>query len=464
MALENLKNSWWFWWRQVFNWWALILPLMVFLPLGFYSGYEVRQPSLVMEATQDLLKRLREVEAFLVKAEIDQPMDIANEAGKLTDTITETKAALEKLSSSSTGLLQSKLDTINRQVEAIQTKVRAQNIKYDSAISQQIGQIRQLEYGLHNKVDASKDTTAIVFDQLRRFLKWIGAISFLTIVAVVLFIVMMSTPKIRSILAKSGSISAFGLTFNFNDLQSVRASIAERETKIESDAAQAYITALRSAGVERLFRQVMQNIEQQFTKLGVTLQSIHHRATLYVPGFVGENLVQATRYSGNWNLKDETVVGRRFSVRYGIIGKAWRLRSCQYNPNVHNENKDLIRDWGFTEAEAIPFQPSSDNSNVPRASLMAFVLTDIGSLPPLGLIYLEAEGANVLHTDNVLTSGPELEQVLSDGSGLTRADKYASESIWEKINPNATARLRSRLVRLQSELRWNDKIEGGVGR
>jgi hypothetical protein len=63
-----------------------------------------------------------------------------------------------------------------------------------------------------------------------------------------------------------------------------------------------------------------------------------------------------------------------------------------------------------------------------------------------------------------LPDGHEVEQVLSDGSGLTRADKYAKESIWEKIDANSTARLRSRLVRLQSELRWNDKIQGGVGR
>jgi hypothetical protein len=321
-----------------------------------------------------------------------------------------------------------------------------------------------LGFGLQKKIDASSDFSAIAFDQLRRFLKWIGAISFLTIVAVVLLIIIMSTPKIRTILAKSGSISAFGLTFNFNDLQSVRASIAEREGKIETDAAEVYTTALRSADVERLFRQVMQNIEQRFSKLEVDLQSIRYRATLYVPGFVGENLVQATRYCGTWNLKDERAVGRRFSVRYGIIGKAWRLRSCQYNPNVHNENKALIRDWGFTEDEATPFRPIPDNSIVPRASLMAFVLTDISNLPPLGVIYLEAEGANTLHRDKFLANGSGLEQVLSDGSGLTRADKYASENIWEKIDPNATARLRSRLVRLQRELRWNDKIEGGVGR
>jgi hypothetical protein len=384
-------NLWWFWRRQIFNWLALALPL-VFLPLGFYAGYQVCQPSLVIETTQDLLKRLRDVEAFLANAQIDQPLDIANEAEKLTGTVTETKAALGQLPSSSTPQLQAKLDMITRQAELVQNRIRTQNIKYDRAIIQQENQIRQLESGIRNKLNASSDFWASFNDQLRRFLKWIGAISFLTIVAVVIICILMINPHFRRIFAKSGSISAFGVTLNFNDLQSVRASIAARQTEIESDVAQAYITTLRSSGVERLFRQVMQNIEQQFTYLEVKLHDpIHYRATLYVPGFVGEDLVQATRYFGNWNLKDEiTVVGRRFSVRYGIIGKAWRLRSCQYNPNVHNENKNLIRDWGFTETEATPFQLSPGNSNVPRASLMAFVLTDLGNAPPLGVIYLEA--------------------------------------------------------------------------
>src|SRR6202030_4080153 len=116
-----------------------------------------------------------------------------------------------------------------------------QNIKYDRAIIQQENQIRQLESGIRNKLNASSDFWASFNDQLRRFLKWIGAISFLTIVAVVIICILMINPHFRRIFAKSGSISAFGVTLNFNDLQSVRASIAARQTEIESDVAQAYI-------------------------------------------------------------------------------------------------------------------------------------------------------------------------------------------------------------------------------
>jgi hypothetical protein len=46
-------------------------------------------------------------------------------------------------------------------------------------------------------------------------------------------------------------------------------------------------------------------------------------------------------------------VGRRFSVRYGIIGRAWRLNQHQGEGDARAESKeDLVRYWGMTQEEA----------------------------------------------------------------------------------------------------------------
>ncbi|HWX46233.1 MAG TPA: hypothetical protein VNY52_13050 [Solirubrobacteraceae bacterium] len=44
--------------------------------------------------------------------------------------------------------------------------------------------------------------------------------------------------------------------------------------------------------------------------------------------------------------------GSVYSIRFGIIGRQWRLREGTYNPDVSIEPAVLMQDWGMTKAEA----------------------------------------------------------------------------------------------------------------
>ncbi len=146
-------------------------------------------------------------------------------------------------------------------------------------------------------------------------------------------------------------------------------------------------------------------------------------------------------------------------MRFGIIGKAWRLQASQYFPKVDNLNKNLLRNWGFTQDE---ITQAPNPASPPTGCLMAFCINDIGNSPPLGVIYIEADGADKLHP--AATTGLSADTLLTDGSGMTTADKFADDNIWSKLKPDLVNRLKAQLIRLQSEMRWNDKIQEAIGR
>lgn len=447
------------WWNFVFNYWALVLAT-VFLVIGFTAGYAISQPSRYTEPAETMLKRLDAVEALLEDIQSQRLPRVQDDRHKLSVAVDGVQAALGQLPDFQKKRLVLFFNEIETHARAIDLALDNQSVVIDSSISGHLKAIRIQREKINQQLDAVSGFGALAFDQSKIFLKWIGALSFLTIVAIILFLLLMSSPSFRRRLSNSsGSITAFGISFSLHDLASERDSIEARQHELGEDLVRTYTKALRASSLQARFRDVYKDMEAAFALETITLGAIDHRATLYIPDFVGESLVQATLYSGNWRQGDERSVGRRFSVRYGIIGKAWRLAGAQYNSNVSNASKNLIRNWGFTGAESKPF-----GNDAASASLMAFIVKDSGNLPPLAVIYLEAVGANKLHQVATL-SDSDAESQSPDTEGLTKADRYAAEKIWARVNDKKSVEhLKQALLRLQTVLRWNDKIEGGVGR
>jgi hypothetical protein len=44
--------------------------------------------------------------------------------------------------------------------------------------------------------------------------------------------------------------------------------------------------------------------------------------------------------------------GKVYSIRFGIIGRQWRLRKSVYESSVDTDSNTLVHDWGMTAAEA----------------------------------------------------------------------------------------------------------------
>lgn len=434
--------------RTVARGWLVFLVAIPAALLGLIIGYDIGQPSLVAAPTQELLKRLDDVEKLLVSMQIEQPRSIAAEAAELATKVDAAASAVRVRAPDAA----KKLDGVIAQVAALDGNLRKQNIVYDRTLGTQIAAVRNERTRLLRQAEATQPFTVTVYDQAKRFLKWIGAISFLTVLTIGIFLILLTVPAFRSFVARAGSVTAFGLTLDFRDLETTRASLTSQQREVEAGVKAAYQAAVSKERLSVLFASVVAELAKAFSARNVTLSRLHYRATLFVPGFIGQDLVQASRYVGTHNLGDETKIGRPFSTRYGIIGKAWRLQKSLYNPQVSNSSDELIREWGFNKDEARPFAVAAGGV-APTASLMAFVIRDVGNAPPLGVVYIEAQDANQLHDPT--PPGPW---------DQARCEAYA-EAIWNDLaNNRVLEKLKLRLKALQEALTWNQKVQQGEGR
>ena len=152
---------------------------------------------------------------------------------------------------------------------------------------------------------------------------------------------------------------------------------------------------------------------------------------------------------------ERTVVGRRFSVRYGMIGRAYRLRTPLYNWDVDNKENHLVRYWGLTRGEAY-------KQGAHGASLLAFPIPPDPNSDPLAIVYIEAIGKNQFMpnvTLNVLEAAAP-----NDPDGRVGADVLASDKIWKPLwNLNLVQPLYEALQAMKVEFNWNMPLQGKDG-
>ena len=78
--------------------------------------------------------------------------------------------------------------------------------------------------------------------------------------------------------------------------------------------------------------------------------------------------------------------GRRFTIRFGHIGLAWRLKQDQYSPNVRTII-ERIKNWGMTEEEAKDMAKD-------RKSFASIIITNANE--SVGVLYIDVNVENFL--------------------------------------------------------------------
>jgi hypothetical protein len=74
------------------------------------------------------------------------------------------------------------------------------------------------------------------------------------------------------------------------------------------------------------------------------------RCTLYIRDVLFEDtLYQLVDY---YPLDGRVTSGRTFSIRYGIIGRAWRMQEHLGEKNAQSSHDELVEQWGMTKEEA----------------------------------------------------------------------------------------------------------------
>jgi hypothetical protein len=118
-----------------------------------------------------------------------------------------------------------------------------------------------------------------------------------------------------------------------------------------------------------------------------TTDPFSYRVTLHMPDTLQpESLYQLIEYFPLGPFPKSR--GRRLSIRFGAIGKAWRLQRSEYSPTVSTEREKLIEDWGMTGDEA-------DKAGRGRQTFLAVIIVD-NSRVPLGIFYVDATPAKLL--------------------------------------------------------------------
>jgi hypothetical protein len=113
-----------------------------------------------------------------------------------------------------------------------------------------------------------------------------------------------------------------------------------------------------------------------------------YRVTLHVPDTLEpEMLYQLIEYFPVGGAFPKSR-GRRKSIRFGAIGKAWRLRASDYSPTVSTDPVELIKDWGMTAEEAYA-------AGRGRKTFLSVIIVDESKIP-VGIFYVDAFPPNFL--------------------------------------------------------------------
>lgn len=129
------------------------------------------------------------------------------------------------------------------------------------------------------------------------------------------------------------------------------------------------------------------------------------RFTLHVPDvLLAHSFRQLVDYIGDRS----GGAGRIFSMRMGIIGKAWRSGRSEFVPHYSFTDEDLIEQWGMTRAEA---EGSSRGKNIYLA-----VLIESAAGLPLAVLYADADQSPLFSNSHVAAV-----QALHPGLGLKEA-------------------------------------------
>jgi hypothetical protein len=103
--------------------------------------------------------------------------------------------------------------------------------------------------------------------------------------------------------------------------------------------------------------------------------------------------------------------GRRNSIRFGIIGRAWRLGRSEYEPKVTTDIGELVRAWGMTQDEAI-------RAGRGRQSF-AVILLRAATSGYSGLIFVDAELPGLFGKTAVEELEARINQAAAGADGLS---------------------------------------------
>ena len=148
------------------------------------------------------------------------------------------------------------------------------------------------------------------------------------------------------------------------------------------------------------------------------------RCTVHVRDILFENsiyqLIDYLPMSGKAKRKR----GRAWSVRYGMIGRTWRLEENYFEGSIPKDVTQLMKEWGMTQKEA---KQASGRQTVFCHLIRA------SNQNPLAIFYLDAEQENAFGDKQQM----EALDTLVDEAIKAYALREALEKVWEQVRNSA---------------------------
>ncbi|MAK99367.1 MAG: hypothetical protein CL803_03495 [Citromicrobium sp.] len=194
-------------------------------------------------------------------------------------------------------------------------------------------------------------------------------------------------------------LTIYGVEFHLDEGETRQLKKVTDETfkRLISDADTELRKFARISGldgaIEAAAQNVLTNRPSSSKQFGENNKKPDFRATLHIPDpvFV-DQLYQVSEYCRRSRQArfwfSQGSAGRRFSIRYGIIGLAWRSRASQavdkaFQGEDEEAKEDLIRQWSML--------PEQAESAAQKPSCLAVALKEPDTNEMLGIFYADAE-------------------------------------------------------------------------
>lgn len=150
------------------------------------------------------------------------------------------------------------------------------------------------------------------------------------------------------------------------------------------------------------------------------------RCTIHVRDILFQNsLYQLIDYlPKKWMRSGKITRGRAWSVRYGLIGRCWRLEQNQTEGTIPTVEEKLIEQWGLTKNEA------SGSSG--KQTMLCYLIRSQNQ-SPLAIFYLDAEEANAFGDGNGMAELVDVVQKAVQEFKLSDA----LEKVWMTVQSSA---------------------------
>ena len=258
---------------------------------------------------------------------------------------------------------------------------------------------------------ASKEAVILISDSTKDTAKWIVKDLFPNVtwpIVVLLSIIILLRSKrfwdqFVRIINRFTKVSLWGSEISFSE-QGAKNLHRSAQHAFDEFCRQADASINKSSRIIDLrerFKGIVRNLNVHLDGSNVHCLDIpSFRCTLFIQDILFEdNLYQLCDY---YPTSGGTGAGRRFSIRYGIIGRSWRLRQHDAEGEAKTQTRDdLVKHWGMTRTEA-------DARSRHRNSYVCVVLKD-PSGNRLGVLYMDADDPNAFgRVDQALAFAKEI--------------------------------------------------------